>query len=82
LIISALKNLFSRKKEECHFCDSNELVFVTFIRATCVNEFGIRYPDAWKVFQCKNCGVKFRQFLNGNIAQLSEEEWKNYKRMD
>lgn len=61
--------------EKCPQCSLGRLEWVDFIRATCVDDQGKRYPDSWTYFKCDRCEAKLKIFSNGKIEDCGNEEW-------
>ena len=66
----------SRKR--CPRCSDGRLETRNSILATCVDENGRRYPDAWKYCECDRCDARLKIFLNGKIEDPSDEEWSSH----
>ena len=59
-------------------CSDGRLRMVNYIRATCVDENGIRFPNAWGYYVCDRCGFRIKKFINGEIEDVSEREQLRY----
>ncbi len=49
-----------------------------WIRATCVDDHGRRYPDSWTYYECVSCGARSKWYVDGRIEEPSEAEWSQH----
>src|SRR5260221_6881346 len=70
---SILDRLFARARPKCSQC-GGVLLMRNWIRATCVDEHGRRYPDSWVLESCEGCGARTKRHLDGRIEVPSDEE--------
>ena len=62
-------------RKKCPRCPDGRLKNRNWIRATCVNETGQRYPDSWTYYECDRCDARLKVFINGRIADATNKEW-------
>ena len=60
---------------QCPECGGN-LNVRNWIRATCVDEQGHRYPDSWTYESCEGCAFRAKRHVDGRVEVPSEEEWR------
>jgi hypothetical protein len=70
-----LDSIFRIFRKKCRTCAEGRLKTLNWIRATCVDEQGRRYPDSWTYRECDRCGARVKVFFNGTVAVPTEEEW-------
>ena len=70
---------FDYFKKTCPCCKAGKLKFTNFIRAT-LNKNAHRVPSLWTYYQCNECGVKLKLFLDDSYEKVSDEEWEKYCR--
>jgi hypothetical protein len=73
-----LARLFSPFRKRCPRCGERAVRMRNWIRATCVDEQGKRYPDAWAYCCCDACGDRTKRFMDGRVVTPSEKEWAQY----
>lgn len=74
-MISRLLNLLRKR---CPQCQQRGLRARNWIRATCVDAEGRRYPDSWTYFSCDACGARLRWHLGGRVSTPTPEEWESF----
>jgi len=62
----------------CPRCGKRSLRTRNWIRATCVDKTGRRYPDSWAYYSCGTCGARLKVFRNGKTETPSDKEWSAY----
>jgi len=65
-------------REPCARCGERALRTRSWIRATCVDERGQRYPDSWTYQSCDSCGARTKKYVDGRVEVPSEEEWRQH----
>jgi len=73
-----LENILRRFRRRCPSCNSPTLRNRNWIKATCQNDKGERYPDSWAYESCDTCNARFKRFLNGKIVTPSQVEWRHH----
>ena len=72
---SIVGGLLRRSRPTCSHCGGN-LKTRNWIRATCVDAQGERYPDSWTYESCDRCGGRSKRYLDGRVEVPSDEEWR------
>ncbi len=75
-----LDKLFRSARPLCPSCATASLRTRNWIRATCVDAEGRRYPDSWTLESCDSCGARLERHLDGRVETLSEDEWTQHVR--
>jgi predicted nucleic acid-binding Zn-ribbon protein len=70
-----LKTINHRLKKKCTRCGEGRLKTKNWIRATCVDNNGNRYPDSWTYYECDKCGCRLKIFRNKKVEEPTDEEW-------
>lgn len=65
-------------QKRCTACPEGRLQSRNWIRATCVDDNGQRYPDSWTYYECDRCGDRSKRFLDGRIEVPSPVEWQRH----
>ncbi len=65
-------------QKRCTACPEGRLQSRNWIRATCVDDNGQRYPDSWTYYECDRCGDRSKHFLDGRIEVPSPVEWQRH----
>lgn len=73
-----LKSAFRIFKKKCPKCPDGRLNIKNWIRATCTDGNGRRYPDSWSYYECEQCQAKLKIFIGGEVAKPSTEEWSKH----
>lgn len=73
---SLLQRFLRRFRARCETCGERALRQRNFIRATCVDAEGERYPDALSYPSCDSCGAHAKRFHDGRVVVPSEDEWQ------
>lgn len=71
----ARRALLGSNDERCAACGTGTLRVHDWVRATCVDESGQRYPDSWTYYECEGCGARTKEYLDGRVETPSDEEW-------
>lgn len=62
----------SPKAVHCSTCGTGTLRVEDFVKATCVNEAGERYPDSWTIYECEACGERTKVYRDGRVENPSD----------
>jgi hypothetical protein len=73
-----LESLIRRFRKKCPKCSDGRLRTTNWLRITCVNKEGWRYPDSWTYYRCDRCKCRLKIFINGKTEDPSEEEWMQH----
>ena len=73
-----LERITASFRTPCPSCGARTLRMRNWIRATCVDDQGRRYPDSWTYESCETCQSRFKRYIRGRIETPSEAEWKHY----
>ena len=74
-MLARLLRVFRRR---CPACSAPALRTRNWIRATCVDAQGQRYPDSWTYESCDVCGQRFKRYANGTVELPSDDEWQQH----
>lgn len=74
-LFDRLRRVFRKR---CARCGEHALTMRNWIRATCVDDHGHRYPDSWTYYECASCGARSKWYINGRIEEASEAEWSQH----
>jgi hypothetical protein len=77
-VTGILERLLRAFREPCSKCGERELRARNWIRATCVDERGRRYPDSWTYYSCDACGDRSKRYVDGRVEAPTDEEWREH----